>query len=170
MANLQDAVNGYLDSLTPFTPTMINDLLMEKGGNAGIAMELSGTSDKKSKGYKAAIRWVQYYFKGQREGKPKKVSDTYKKKIRNTPTIKNLAANETGPVRIDLKATVKISQDERKRDWHGDDAFELSAREAKDFFKAVLHNEPLIAWAILFNANGIPSPDRVSDESLDIHA
>ncbi len=142
------------DILTPqveYQPDMLNQLRFEYGGNDQIAIELSGTSDKKSKEYKAAIRSVQKWFKG--ESKP---GGKYQEKIKQAAMkgdagldyLRDAAGEQGGSLNVSFTATVTISKITEERTLH-------ATMDAADFYLAALDSN-MNGFQAVAQAGGYP--------------
>jgi len=101
----------------------LNDVIMlSHGNNSEVAIAISGTSDKKSPKYKAALRNVQRYrAKGTGKQSIANPGSGYKERLLNILRgdqgyIDTRAGEQTRGAKVELKGTVKISKivEERK--------------------------------------------------------
>ena len=130
---------------------MLNQLRFEYGGNDQIAIELSGTSDKKSHAYKAAIRSVQKWFKGQ--SKPGvayqgKIKQAALKSDAGIDYLRETAGEQSGSVNVSFTATVTISKITEERTMH-------ATMDAADFYGAALDGN-MNGFQAVAQAGGYP--------------
>jgi hypothetical protein len=99
-------------------PVTADEAISEFGGGArgrsALAQAIAGTSDKKSRAYKAAMRNLQRYSaaEGKQRRTPKKLTPQITKAVQ----MKRTAARLKGPITIRWTGPViKVSDDERQR-------------------------------------------------------
>ncbi len=147
-------IHSYLAGKVSYEPMMLGDVFVEYGDNPSIAAALAGTRNKKSLEYKAAIRSVQKWKKG--ESKP---SAKYQEKIKQAldtrdalePYLQDTAAEQTGSADVTVSATVTISKITEYRTLHAT----LSGEELAAFMQSGLKNN-MAGYQLVANAGNYP--------------
>jgi hypothetical protein len=141
------------DHLLPqvqYQSMMLADLLANYD-NPSIAIALSGTSDKKSKAYRAAIRSVQLWRKGQakpgRAYQPR-VIGVLDRHGELDPYLQNVAEQQSGTLNVSFTAIVTISRITEERTMH-------ALIDAADFYGAALESN-LGGFQAVAQAGGYP--------------
>ena len=133
---------------------------MKSVKNADLASNLAGTTDKKSKEYKAAMRNVQRWKKGTQKPSAKS-SEKIAKFIKSKP---DLLAKFVGPVTVTMVGTMQYSSDTRYREI----TESLSASEAEAFFALASENREQAAEFFLDDVYGAPGMIPFDDVRVTI--
>lgn len=149
-SSMTDLAHDHLLPQVRYEPMMLAELLVNND-NPSIAIALSGTSDKKSKAYKAAIRSVQIWRKGQASP-----SRAYQQKIIGVldqqgaldPYLQATAEQQEGTVNVSFTAVVTISKITEERTLH-------AILDAADFYSAALESN-LGGYQAVAQAGGYP--------------
>ncbi len=115
MATIIEAI----DTLTniPDGPARITAAIEELGGRAALAVNLAGTSDKRSKEYKAALKSVERwdrYAAGERGPNVRRPNKEVLDKIGRTLRERRIPR---GGLLVRVRGTVTVSEDARSRDF-----------------------------------------------------
>jgi hypothetical protein len=155
--NIIDAINARQDSYN-WSP---RDLVMELG-TSGLAQELSGTSDKKSREYKSAMRNVNRYIapEGKQRRAPSKATQTRLNELAKEKGMKPPAP--TGGVGINLDGSIAVNG--RGKAYTRDREIDLEIAEEdwsllEDYAR---EGDEGAAWDLLAASYGVDSMELIS--------
>lgn len=158
MVDLLSPVWGDLnaDLITPHTAFGLAHAVYTH--NSEWATALSGTTDKKSSTYKAALRRVQRWTTSGKERRTPSVGAQQQlaEVLREDERAIDVALDQRGEIELDVEGAVTTSQDTRERRV----AITLSADEAKAVSAAIRAGETAHAYELIWTAYG-HIPDRV---------
>lgn len=119
-STLTEKATGFILPYVSYDQQILDNAYEVYGDNSSLAIALSGTSDKKSHQYKAALRSIQIWKKTDKgPGKPAKGRVNYRQRLINAvadknglpdESIVNAAGRVPGVVTVSITGYVQISQ------------------------------------------------------------
>lgn len=144
--NLTEIAEQILTSKIHYQEDSFFEVLYDFGSTPALAMAMAGTTDKKSKAYKAALRKVNFYKKGQRKPSPKSKEQILAAMQKNTKT-KTRRLQQIGNLTISIEGTWRKSRDVRRRKV----IHKMNAETAKKFIEELLKSETAGMDFLLFD-------------------
>lgn len=155
-----DKAREYVQSQIHYDQGTLNDVIMlHHGNNAEVAIALSGTSDKKSKEYKAAIRSIQMYRKGDSKPGRKYQAKLVDELRSNESYLASRAGDQTRGATVTVSGTVQISKIAERRNMKAT----MSANQLSRFLSEALHNNEA-GYSVFANAGNYPEFSAVYND------
>jgi hypothetical protein len=134
--NLSSVVERLLADKINYEADSFFEALYDYGTASALALAMSGTTDKKSKAYKAALRKVDYYKKGVRKPSQKSQEQILQALQQNTKS-QGRRIQQIGQLTIIIDGMWRKSRDVRQRRI----IHKMNAETAKKFLSELLKNE-----------------------------
>ncbi|MBN8722317.1 MAG: hypothetical protein J0M03_05250 [Acidobacteria bacterium] len=144
--NLTQIAEQILASKIQYQEDSFFEVLYDFGSTPALAMAMAGTTDKKSKAYKAAMRKVNFYKRGVRKPSPKSKEQILAAMQKN-PKTKSRRIQQIGSLTISIQGTWRKSKDVRQRKV----IHKMNAETAKKFITELLKSEEAGMDFLLFD-------------------
>ncbi len=149
----RDKAREFVERQVSYDQGTINDVIMlHHGDNSQIAVVLSGNSDKKSPEYKAALRNIQRYRKGDIKSPGKKYQERLVNSLkRNDSYLASRSMQQTRGATVTVKGTIQISKIAETRTMKAT----MNANQLSRFLSEALHNNEA-GYSVFANAGNYP--------------